>query len=214
MSHHKTPLITGNLAFSLKKILLVSGDISYYVRLPRTQRDYIHGDRVRARITRRADGSQLAEVEVISLVGRSRETLLAKIVAKGGKRYLSVLKEFGFYETTHVKFPPETTEDDIFVIRFTPDGAPMIVSKFSDSGAFDYDERLLFFVSGTRMDFAPAVEAEAARIQSEKIQTREHISPIRRDFRDRFVFTIDGADAKDLDDAISIEQDAHGNYLL
>jgi hypothetical protein len=88
------------------------------------------------------------------------------------------LKEFGFYETTHVRFPSETTVDDIFVIRFTPDGIPMIVSKFSESGAFDYDERLLFFVSGTRMDFAAVVESEAVRIQSEKSQTIEHISPV------------------------------------
>lgn len=124
------------------------------------------------------------------------------------------MKEFGFYETTHVRFPPETTEDDVFVIRFTPDGAPMIVSKFSESGDFDYEERLLFFVSGTRMDFSPVIEQEAIRIQSEKSQTIEHISSARRDFRDRFVFTIDGADAKDLDDAISIEQDPSGNYVL
>lgn len=36
----------------------------------------------------------------------------------------------------------------------------------------------------------------------------------RRDLRDRMMVTIDGADAKDLDDAVSLEKLPNGNYLL
>lgn len=36
----------------------------------------------------------------------------------------------------------------------------------------------------------------------------------RRDLRDAITFTIDGADAKDLDDAVSIEKDENGNFIL
>jgi ribonuclease R len=36
----------------------------------------------------------------------------------------------------------------------------------------------------------------------------------RRDLRDRMMVTIDGADAKDLDDAVSLERLPNGNYLL
>lgn len=36
----------------------------------------------------------------------------------------------------------------------------------------------------------------------------------RRDLRAKNIFTIDGASAKDLDDAVSIEMLPSGNYLL
>ena len=42
----------------------------------------------------------------------------------------------------------------------------------------------------------------------------EELSRGRRDLRDKIIFTIDGADTKDIDDAISLEKDEKGNYVL
>ena len=42
----------------------------------------------------------------------------------------------------------------------------------------------------------------------------EELSRGRRDLRDKIIFTIDGADTKDIDDAISFEKDEKGNYVL
>ncbi len=42
----------------------------------------------------------------------------------------------------------------------------------------------------------------------------EELSRGRRDLRNKVIFTIDGADTKDIDDAISLEKDDNGNFVL
>lgn len=64
---------------------------------------------------------------------------------------------------------------------------------------------------GLPEDFPEDVNAEAERIPEE---IREEEIKRRLDLRDKTIFTIDGADAKDLDDAISIEKLENGNYKL
>ena len=60
-------------------------------------------------------------------------------------------------------------------------------------------------------EFPKQVIKEAKSI--EKNVTLEEINN-RRDFRDKEIFTIDGEDAKDLDDAVSVEKTKNGNYIL
>ncbi|RUS45867.1 ribonuclease R [Cohnella sp. AR92] len=54
-------------------------------------------------------------------------------------------------------------------------------------------------------------EAEAA---PDSITEEEILSQGRRDLRGRTIVTIDGEDAKDLDDAVNVERLENGNYLL
>lgn len=64
---------------------------------------------------------------------------------------------------------------------------------------------------GIRMDFPGGVINEAKNIPDEIF---EGDLKNRKDLRNDLIFTIDGADAKDLDDAISIDINDKGNYLL
>jgi len=60
-------------------------------------------------------------------------------------------------------------------------------------------------------EFPKNVLNEADKI-NEKIELKD--IPNRTDFREKEVFTIDGEDAKDLDDAVSVEKTEDGNYTL
>ena len=60
-------------------------------------------------------------------------------------------------------------------------------------------------------EFPEPVIKEAKSIEKEvKLDKIEN----RKDFRKEIIFTIDGEDAKDLDDAISVEKNENGNYIL
>lgn len=69
----------------------------------------------------------------------------------------------------------------------------------------------IIYKNGIKMDFPDSVLEQAAEtpetIQDEDLKGR-------RDLRDEVIVTIDGADAKDLDDAVRVEQLENGNYLL
>src|SRR5699024_11482415 len=64
---------------------------------------------------------------------------------------------------------------------------------------------------GMKLDIPENVLNEAEKIPEQV--TEEQISG-RRDLRDKQIVTIDGADAKDLDDAVRVERLENGNYLL
>lgn len=65
--------------------------------------------------------------------------------------------------------------------------------------------------NGLPYEFPDEVESELIYIE-EKIDKKD--IPNRVDLRSKEIFTIDGEDAKDLDDAISIEKNEKGNYIL
>lgn len=86
-----------------------------------------------------------------------------------------------------------------------------IVEVLGNPGDKGIDVLSIAYQHGIRMDFPEAVLEEAKKMPTE-VSKAEFAN--RKDFREDLIFTIDGADAKDLDDAISIERLSNGNYLL
>lgn len=84
-----------------------------------------------------------------------------------------------------------------------------IIAKRGEPGA---DIKALARSAGFRSTFPSRAAAQAKAIGRAGVVWEE--DGRRKDIRDRTVVTIDGADAKDFDDAVSVERTASGNYIL
>ncbi len=76
-----------------------------------------------------------------------------------------------------------------------------IIRNFGDCESKQANYGAILAENGIETEFAPSVLAEAEAASLMPIEVRD-----RKDLRDMIIFTIDGADAKDLDDAISLEK--------
>ena len=178
----------------------------------------MNGDRILVQITRD------------DLNGKKREGEVAEILERANTKVIGVYEEsrnFGFVV-------PEDTRltQDIFVSKKDSNGAKhgdvvmVKVVKWADKrrspegvitevlgkkGEKGLDILTIIKKHGLPEEFPEKVLKYAEGI-SEEIDTAEIAR--RRDIRDLRMVTIDGEDAKDLDDAVSIERLANGNYRL
>ena len=93
--------------------------------------------------------------------------------------------------------------------RGKPEGEIIQVLGYPDEK--DVDMLSVAASYGLSSEFNDDCARQAERIPS-VLQDKDYVG--RRDLRKRTVFTIDGADAKDLDDAVSVTENADGTYLL
>ncbi len=75
------------------------------------------------------------------------------------------------------------------------------------------DIKTIAYKYGIVMDFPEEAMEELKNIPSE-VSEEEVNKRLDHDLRDKMIFTIDGDDTKDIDDAISLEKLENGNYLL
>lgn len=157
---------------------------------------------------------------------------------------MEVFREFGNIGNISVVSNNFYAVDDIIEVRYEQEKKWQIQSILGKSGDPKTEEMLLFRKEGIRTDFSHSVLEEAEKMAQGKIEkskektfipkyitddlekiffdeaAKEFFPAIlcngnlRTDFRNWFTMTIDGADAKDLDDAISIARYTDGNFLL
>jgi ribonuclease R len=98
------------------------------------------------------------------------------------------------------------------VVKFTgwPEGSEIpnaeCVEDIGEAGNHDVEMRALALAQGFRSDFPPGVMKEAKELEETGKGRIEAGVAGRRDFRQVTTFTIDPADAKDFDDALSIRK--------
>lgn len=93
--------------------------------------------------------------------------------------------------------------------RDNPEGEVVQVLGYPDDK--DVDMLSVALSMGVRTQFPSEVTARAAKLPTE---VSEKDIANRRDLRDETIFTIDGDDGKDLDDAVSVALNSDGTYTL
>lgn len=172
----------------------------------------------------------LAQVVKEDRNGKKREGEIIQVLKRANTKIVGVYEDsrnFGFVV-------PEDTRigQDIFVSKKDKNGAQhgdlvivdiikwpekrrspegVILEVLGKKGDKGLDILTIIKKFGLPEEFPPAVENFAASIPDE-IEKREYKR--RTDLRDVRMVTIDGEDAKDLDDAVSIERLANGRYKL
>lgn len=178
----------------------------------------LNGDRVVAKISREVKGTKKCEGEIIRILERANKTVIGVYEDS---------RNFGFVVADDVRisqdiFIPKSQKStakagDVVIAEITlwpekrrnPEGKIIeVLGNKRDTGI-----DILTIIKKFKLPekFPEAVESFAANIPDE-IPKEEYER--REDLRNIKMVTIDGEDAKDLDDAVSIEKLPNGNYKL
>lgn len=162
--------------------------------------------------------------------GRKSEGEIVRIVERKNKRLVGVYqdsKNFGFVVPDDKKIPQDifisksdkggASNGQIVVVEITswpekrrsPEGR--VIEVLGNKGDRGIDILTIIRKHGLPEEFPREVERFAEKIPDEIPE--EEIAR-RRDLRDITMVTIDGEDAKDLDDAVSVELMKNGHYKL
>ena len=177
----------------------------------------MNGDRVVAEITKEASGHHRAEGKIVNIIKRGNREVVGKFTAH---------ENFGFV------IPKEKTIGDIYIpkkhINNAKEDDVVVVRILSYPKDDKKAEGVVVEVLGNRDDRGIEIESiireHGLPLEFDKkvLDNANYVAvPIpeeeyerRRDLRNETIFTMDGADAKDLDDAIQVKMLDNGNYQL
>jgi ribonuclease R len=178
----------------------------------------IHGDRVMAEIDKEASGYKRAEGKVVKIIERNVTQIIG--VFKPHEHFGFVVpKRTEFKSDIYIqeKYFNDAEEDDMVVVEIIkweqddkkPEGKIIEVLGNKDNRGIEIES--IIREHGLPLEFQQKVLDNANYVA---VPIPEEEYERRRDLRDKTIFTMDGADAKDLDDAIQVEMLDNGNYLL
>ena len=178
----------------------------------------MHGDRVLAEITREASGGRRAEGKIINVIKRVKTQIVgtfkphehfAFVIPRGNELHTDV-----YIQEKHFN---GAMEDDVVVVEITqwakddkkPEGKIVEVLGYKGNRGIEIES--IIREHDLPLEFPQKVLDNANHVA---VPIPEEEYERRRDLRDKFIVTMDGADAKDLDDAIQVELLDNGNFML
>lgn len=173
----------------------------------------VHQDRVIARVRGRSGPGRRAEGEIIRVLERAHRRVVGRLERRRHFAFVTPADpRLDFDVIVPAQDAAGAASGEIVIAEITgwperprsPEGR--IVGRLGGEGEPGVDIAVIMFQYGLEPDFDPEVLEEARRLPQEVEPGDLHG---RLDLRDRLVFTIDGADARDLDDAVSLEEPRH-----
>ena len=196
-------------------------DDDVFVKASKT-RGALNGDIVTCVVTREKgregrDGGRRREGEIIRIVERSKTPFVGILHTVGRQAWVLMQSRTMPYDIS-VDFEslPEGAKKGMKVAaiidrwdRGEPNPHGYVSDVLGEPGANETEMHAILAEYGLPYRFEPAVENAADQI-SEEITEKDLKG--RRDFRNTLTFTIDPADAKDFDDALSLKALPDGNF--
>ena len=185
---------------------------------PKSVNGALNGDKVRISIYKQKEGSRKAEAKIIKIIKREKETVVG-IFQKS--------KNFGFVVPDDKKFLTdiliskkkckEAKNNDKVIVKIlkypengkNAEGEVLEILGNVDTAGVDMLSIIKEY--GLPNTFGEDVKEEVKNVP-QKVEEFEYVK--RRNLTEETCFTIDGEDAKDLDDAIFVKRLDNGNYIL
>lgn len=175
----------------------------------------MQGDTVLARVTCAPSRGKNAEGEIIKIIERAVQDVCGTFVKEDANEYIVPDEKRMGHEIQVMKGKTGGAQvGDKVLLRITiypKDGRPAkgeVLEILGEAQSLGANYKAVLHRYGVRMEFPSAVKEQAQSLFAKGV-TEEDFKG-RLDFRDKKVFTIDGADAKDFDDAISLEVQPNG----
>ena len=222
------PQVTGKVQMTREGFIFVIPEVEgdaeredVFVKASKT-RHALNGDVVRVLVTKQGDKAKgkRCEGEVVEILQRSNKPFVGIYHSVGSQAWVLMQSKLMPYD---IEVDPEEAEKlgaragmkvAALVDRWDrKDICPRghISDVLGEPGANDTEMHAILAEFNLPYRFSKEVEDAADKI-SDTIGSEEMKG--RKDFRKRFTFTIDPADAKDFDDALSIERLSNGNYEI
>jgi len=154
--------------------------------------------------------------KVVKIIKRTKTQFVGTIEEKG-TRLVLVPDDFRMYAPLQIpRAPKEAQKGFKALARMTEWNAgkePIgeILKVIGKKGLHEVEMQAIVLERGFESAFSPEVEREAER--AERVISDAEVAA-RRDFRGAALFTIDPANAKDFDDALSLTRLQNGNYEI
>ena len=176
-----------------------------------------HGDRVLVKVSERKNNRGRREATVLRVLSRSGKELTGELVQRG--------KAF-FVQPSSKKYPEiavsrrdigDAQVGDCVAVEVTSYGDDtyhpqgVVSAALGENGTMEASIAAILHENGVFDVFPDEVLKQADSIPQ---QVDLASAGKRLDLRDKLIFTIDGDDAKDFDDAVSLEKLDNGHYLL